>query len=226
MDNIVNGMSASDVPHAVWRKSTRSGAQGNCVEVAPLPTGTIAVRNSRHPDGPALIFTHDEIAAFVDGAKAGEFDLPAAPEASHEATPAPGEPATTDDDGTPSRYQAIGNELQNLTGRLLEGDSVLDRESSERLLRILSAVAMLQQAHRVDRNGNCTICRTKARRWHRSRHDVCSVYAALSIYLGRSLMVPATPDETAEQLWPAAGATSSSPVVVTPPHGRGSRSRR
>lgn len=210
MDKITNGVSAADIPDAVWRKSTRSGAQGNCVEVAPLPTGTIAVRNSRHPHGPALIFTHDEMAAFVDGAKAGEFDVPATAEASHDATPAARKPATRDDDA-PARYDAIGNELRELTGRLLDGDTVLDRETSERLLRILSGVTMLQQTHRVDSNGNCTICHTKARRWHpSSRHDECSVYTALSIYLGRSLMVPAEPHELAGRSELTAGTTPGS----------------
>ncbi|TDC49897.1 DUF397 domain-containing protein [Jiangella ureilytica] len=191
MDTIVNGVTASDIPHAVWRKSSKSGAQGNCVEVAPLPTGTIAVRNSRHPDGPALIFTQDEMTAFVDGAKAGEFDDPLATEPPPVA-PAPG--AATPDSGTPARYRAIGNELESLTGQLLEGDTVLDRDSSERLLRLLSGVAQLQQLHRVDADGNCTICRTKSRRWHPgSRQGECSVHAALSTYLGRSLTTPAAP---------------------------------
>lgn len=206
MHKIVNGISAADIPQVIWRKSTRSGAQGNCVEVAPLPTGSIAVRNSRHPDGPALIFTNDEMAAFVDGAKAGEFDLPAAPES----TPERREAAATDG-GAPSRDQAIGDELQDLTGRLLEGDTVLDRESSERLLRVLSGVALLQRMHRVDRKGNCAICHAGSRRWRRaSRRHECSVSAALSVYLGRSLMTPATPDELAERSRPAAGVAHRS----------------
>jgi hypothetical protein len=57
-----------------WRKSKASNPSGACVEVAPLADGEIAVRNSRHPSGPALIYTRAEIAAFVAGAKAGEFD--------------------------------------------------------------------------------------------------------------------------------------------------------
>jgi hypothetical protein len=44
------------------------------VEVALLPDGEIAVRNSRFPTGPALVYTRAEIAAFLAGAKAGEFD--------------------------------------------------------------------------------------------------------------------------------------------------------
>ncbi|MDP8932411.1 MAG: DUF397 domain-containing protein [Actinomycetota bacterium] len=62
-------------PHgAIWRKSRYSNPSGNCVEVAQLPDGKIAVRNSRHPGGPTLIYTRAELAAFVHGAKDGEFD--------------------------------------------------------------------------------------------------------------------------------------------------------
>ncbi|AHH96042.1 DUF397 domain-containing protein [Kutzneria viridogrisea] len=71
---IHNGMSASDLAGAVWRKSARSGAVGNCVEVASLGPAGIAVRNSRFPEGPALVYTQAEIAAFLAGAKEGEFD--------------------------------------------------------------------------------------------------------------------------------------------------------
>ncbi|KOU76010.1 transcriptional regulator [Streptomyces sp. MMG1533] len=59
---------------ARWIKSRRSNAEGNCVEVATLVDGGIAVRNSRFPDGPALVYTPAEVAAFVAGAKEGEFD--------------------------------------------------------------------------------------------------------------------------------------------------------
>ena len=61
-----------------WRKSSFSGnggsGGGECVEVAPLADGGVAVRHSREPDGVVLRFTRAEIEAWVAGCKAGEFD--------------------------------------------------------------------------------------------------------------------------------------------------------
>jgi Domain of unknown function (DUF397) len=60
-----------------WVRSSRSGPTGgNCVEVAFLADGDVAMRNSRDPDGPALIFTKAEWDAFLGGARDGEFGLP------------------------------------------------------------------------------------------------------------------------------------------------------
>jgi hypothetical protein len=64
-----------DLSSAVWRKSPFSGANG-CVEVAFLP-GQVAVRDSKRPGGPVLVFTAHEWDAFLSGARAGEFDRPA-----------------------------------------------------------------------------------------------------------------------------------------------------
>jgi hypothetical protein len=72
MSTIGNGSAAGDIS-AAWVKSSYSGPQGNCVEVAHLPGGEVAMRNSRHPDGPALIFTRAEWDAFLSGASDGEF---------------------------------------------------------------------------------------------------------------------------------------------------------
>jgi len=59
-----------DLTSVSWRKSTYSGANGgNCIEVADLP-GTVAVRDSKDPDGPALLFTAAEWAAFTARVKA------------------------------------------------------------------------------------------------------------------------------------------------------------
>jgi hypothetical protein len=74
MSDIHTGMNASGLTGVTWTKSTRSGPTGgNCVEVAFLPGGNVAMRNSRHPDGPALVFTPAEWSAFIGGARDGEF---------------------------------------------------------------------------------------------------------------------------------------------------------
>ena len=74
MTRMVNGMSASQLQGVIWQKSGRSNPSGNCVECAALPDGSVAVRNSRDPEGPALIYTQAEIDAFILGVRDGDFD--------------------------------------------------------------------------------------------------------------------------------------------------------
>jgi hypothetical protein len=65
----------TDTSSLIWRKSSHSGGGGGqCVEVADLPDGGVAVRDSKDPDGPKLVFTLAEWQAFIGGAKDGEFD--------------------------------------------------------------------------------------------------------------------------------------------------------
>ncbi|MCX4658553.1 DUF397 domain-containing protein [Streptomyces sp. SID4919] len=72
---IENGVGAGELGGVEWRKSRRSGGSGNCVEVARLADGGAAVRNSRDPRGPALIYTAEEMTAFIQGVKDGDFDF-------------------------------------------------------------------------------------------------------------------------------------------------------
>jgi hypothetical protein len=74
-----NGAPADELGVARWRKSQASNPSGNCVEMAALQGGEVAMRNSRHPSGPALVYTRAEIAAFIAGIRNGEFDDLAVP---------------------------------------------------------------------------------------------------------------------------------------------------
>ncbi|RNL83513.1 DUF397 domain-containing protein [Halostreptopolyspora alba] len=69
-----NGIAASDLQGVTWQKSQRSNSRGACVEMAQLTDGSIAMRNSRFPDGPALVYTQTEVDALIQGAKDGDFD--------------------------------------------------------------------------------------------------------------------------------------------------------
>jgi hypothetical protein len=67
-------MPATALIGVTWHKSRCSSPQGECVELARLATGDVAVRNSHHPDGPALVYTRAEIEAFIQGVLDGDFD--------------------------------------------------------------------------------------------------------------------------------------------------------
>jgi uncharacterized protein DUF397 len=60
-----------DLTSAEWHKSPYSSNGGNCVEVARNLPGVVAVRDSKNPDGPALVLTADQWRAFVSEARAG-----------------------------------------------------------------------------------------------------------------------------------------------------------
>jgi hypothetical protein len=57
----------------VWRKSSYSTLQGNCVEFADLDNGSRAVRDSKDPVGTVLMFTTAAWSAFTEGVRAGDF---------------------------------------------------------------------------------------------------------------------------------------------------------
>lgn len=57
-----------------WRKSTRSGDNGACVEVRRVDD-TIEVRDTKDRGKPVHVYTLTEWEAFIGGAKDGEFDL-------------------------------------------------------------------------------------------------------------------------------------------------------
>ncbi|TCB95538.1 DUF397 domain-containing protein [Micromonospora zingiberis] len=60
MTPTINGTRAG----AGWRKSSHSGDEGACVEMAVVP-GTVAVRDSKDPDGPLLLFAPTAWTAFA-----------------------------------------------------------------------------------------------------------------------------------------------------------------
>ena len=90
--DVYNGMPAGDLKDVQWRRPGGATADPEAaagveaagagaapveaagVEMARLPDGQIAVRNSADPDGPALIYTRAEIEALIGGAQDGDFD--------------------------------------------------------------------------------------------------------------------------------------------------------
>lgn len=74
MQDIQNGISAAKLEGVTWRKSQRSNSQGACVELARLDTATVAMRNSRDPQGAALIYPASAVRAMVSALRSGEFD--------------------------------------------------------------------------------------------------------------------------------------------------------
>lgn len=58
-----------------WRKSSWSGHNGNCVEVAELPHGSYGVRDSKDLAQPFLVFSRQEWGWFLTGVRAGDYDV-------------------------------------------------------------------------------------------------------------------------------------------------------
>ena len=72
MHHVGNGSPAGSITGVAWRKSTRSSPSGNCVEIALLPGGGAAIRDSKDPHGPALTCAAADLAAFVAAVKGGD----------------------------------------------------------------------------------------------------------------------------------------------------------
>src|SRR5262249_11821714 len=64
------------LPGAAWQKSSYSNPSGNCVEMARLPAGQVAVRDSKRPGDPVLVFTRAEWSAFVTALRTAHVCLP------------------------------------------------------------------------------------------------------------------------------------------------------
>ncbi|MEU8921914.1 DUF397 domain-containing protein [Kitasatospora sp. NPDC048545] len=62
-----------DLTGAGWRRSGYSDNGGTCVEVAPGFPGVMPVRDSKDPDGPALVFAAEAWQSFVAAVRSGEF---------------------------------------------------------------------------------------------------------------------------------------------------------
>lgn len=72
--DLINTRIQAATPALTWRKSSFCGSAANCVEVASLPDGGIAMRDSKDPEGPTLVFEREQWTGFLRSALAGEFN--------------------------------------------------------------------------------------------------------------------------------------------------------
>ncbi|MEU6011412.1 DUF397 domain-containing protein [Streptomyces sp. NPDC001698] len=70
-----SGIPAADLGTEGWHKPWSGTNGGSCVEAKRLPDGTVALRQSTDPEGPALLYSRDEMIAFLRGVKAGQADF-------------------------------------------------------------------------------------------------------------------------------------------------------
>ena len=65
----------SDTSGLVWRKASRSAANGECVEIASVPS-QVFVRDSKNPGGDMLAYAPETWRQFLVAAKQGHLDVP------------------------------------------------------------------------------------------------------------------------------------------------------
>ncbi|GAA2251938.1 hypothetical protein GCM10010145_19550 [Streptomyces ruber] len=70
-----NGMPAHHLGTEGWHRPWSGTNGGSCVEAKRLPDGRVAFRQSADPAGPALVWSREEVAAFLAGVKAGQADF-------------------------------------------------------------------------------------------------------------------------------------------------------
>lgn len=82
-------------------------------------------------------------------------------------------------------YEAYGRVLSELRDELLTGEVVSERATIERLIRVVGALVLLHDRHRLDRHGRCSICWPIPRTWWRpwSKRSICTVHATLTFFL-------------------------------------------
>ncbi|MGH3973464.1 MAG: hypothetical protein ACRDS9_09070 [Pseudonocardiaceae bacterium] len=85
----------------------------------------------------------------------------------------------------PALHEVYGRALAELLDAVLAGDLVTDWASVERrVVRALGVLVRLQQRHKVDEHGRCSICRSVPRAWWRwPKRATCTVHSALSFDL-------------------------------------------
>ncbi|MET9567301.1 MULTISPECIES: DUF397 domain-containing protein [Streptomyces] len=74
-DPVHSGIPAVELGAEGWHKPWSGTNGGSCVEAKRLPDGSVALRQSTDPDGPALVYTRDEMISFLQGAKSGQADF-------------------------------------------------------------------------------------------------------------------------------------------------------